>query len=300
MVTDTLYLYDNGLPFNNELADNLRDQYYNRIKKKKPSLIIIDGGQGEGKTTLLVHCLDFINNLVDKPPADLSIKHHPQIALGGKEFTKNFNTCKKEELPAIGYDEAGDFTKRGSVSSFNARLIRRFETFRSSNLMVIICLPNFGILDNHLFDLQILRGLIHLKDRSEKSGNMFAYSGMEAGWVRYWIERLPKPLRYQAYSKCAFSFRGHFKDFPPQRAEQLARLSDFGKDREDFQAEIRYLGLLTYRELATRIGMSDIYTRIAIKDLKISPERKIKKVKYFKKEVLDILLDYRDRKGAKK
>lgn len=298
MVTDP-YLYDNGFPFVKELAINL-DGQIERIGKHKPSLIIIDGGQGEGKTTLLTEMLDYVNSKHGLGPADLSLKHHPQIALGGKEFTKNFNTCKKEGLPIIGYDEAGDFTKRGSISSFNARLIRRFETFRSSNLIVVICLPNFGILDTHLFDLQILRGLIHLRDRGENYGNMYAYSGMESGWVRYWIEKLPKPLRYQAYMKCAYSFRGQFKNLPPKRAEQLARLSDFGKDREDFEAEVRFLGLLTYRDLATRLGMSIIWLRIAIGELNIHEERIIKKVKYFKKEVLDVLLDYRDRKGDKK
>ncbi len=300
MLPMDINLYDNGLPFNNELKDVLEEQYYKRIKRKKPSLTLIDGGQGEGKTTFLVHILDFINELNGKPPAELSLKHHPQIALGGKEFTKNFNQCKKDGLPIIGYDEAGDFTKRGAVSSFNARLIRRFETFRSSNIMVILCLPNMGVLDQHIFDLQIVRGLLHMKDRGLNQANYFAYSGFECGWVRYWIDKLPKPLRYQAYSKCAWSFRGHVKDLPPARATQLEKLSDFGKDKEDMEAEIKYLGLLPAREIATRLSRSIQWVRLAIKELRIKHERVIKTVYYYKKDVLDILIEYRDTKGASK
>jgi len=292
----TNYLYDNGLPFSQTLADNLKDQLANRIDKKKPSLILIDGGQGEGKTTLLTEIIDYVNEVRGLGKCDLSIKHHPQIALGGNEFTKQFNVCKKEGLPIIGYDEAGDFTKRGAVSSFNARLIRRFETFRSSNIMVVLCLPNMGILDSHLFDLQIVRGLIHLKDRTTKYGNFFAYNGMEVGWIRYWMDKLPKPLRYQAYNRCAWSFRGHFKDLPPARSEALGKLSDFGKDREDMLAEIKYLGLLSYREIAQRLSRSIVWVRAVVKDLKIQPDRIIKKVMYFKKDVLDVLLEYRDSK----
>lgn len=295
----TRYLYDHGLPFNQTLGENLQAQVSERIEKKKPSLIIIDGGQGEGKTTLLCHIIDYINELKGLPPCELSIKHHPQIALGGNEFTKQFNLCKRENLPIIGYDEAGDFTKRGAISSFNARLIRRFETFRSSNIMVVLCLPNMGILDQHLFDLQIVRGLLHLKDRGMNYGNFYAYNGMEVGWIRYWMDKLPKPLRYQAYQKCAWSFRGQFKDLPPGRSQALAKLSDFGKDREDMEAEIKYQGLVTYRDIARRLSKSIVWTRMVVKELRIKEDRIIKKVKYFKKEVLDILIEYADRKETK-
>lgn len=290
----TKELYNHGLPFTKELGINLDDQLANRIEKQKPSLIIIDGAQGEGKTTLLVECLDYVNHTKGLPKIDLNIKHHPQLALGGEEFTKNFNVCKTENLPAIGYDEAGDFTRRGSISAFNARIIRRFETFRSSNIMVILCLPNMGILDQHLFDLQIVRGLLHLKDRSMKYGCFYAYNGMEVGWIRYWIEKYPKPLRYKAYQRCAWSFRGKFKNLPPIRAKQLAYLSEFGKDREDMSAEIKYLGLLTQRELAQRCNMSIQWARKRIYELKLHADRIEKNIKYYKKEIIDILLEYRD------
>lgn len=293
------YLYNHGLPFDKTLGENLKEQRDMRIGISKPSLIIIDGPQGEGKTTLAVQCADFLNELSDLPKIDLSIKHHPQIALGGKEFTKNFTQCKKEGLPVIVYDEAGDFSRRGAVSGFNARLIRRFETFRSSNIIVILCLPNFGILDQHIFDLQIVRAVLHLKDRGKNYGNYYAYNGVESGWIRYWIDKLPRPLRYQAYSKCSWSFAGQFKNLPKERAEQLARLSDFGKDREDMNAEIKFLGLWSYRDLATRLSMSVVWTKKAIAELKISDERTIKKVKYFKNEVLDVLMEYRDSKKNK-
>ena len=49
------FMYNStGLPFNGRLAKSINDQRI-RIKKKKASMIIIDGGVGEGKTTLAYH-----------------------------------------------------------------------------------------------------------------------------------------------------------------------------------------------------------------------------------------------------
>ena len=293
------YVYDHGFTFAEELGKNLNHQLNKRIGRHKPSLIIIDGAQGEGKTTLLVQIIDAVNKLKGLPPCSLEIENHPQIALGGEEFTKLFTECKRQGLPIIGYDEAGDFSKRGAISGFNARLIRRFETFRSSNIMVVLCLPNLGILDQHLFDLQIVRGLLHLKDRGLNQGNFYAYSGFEVGWIRYYMAKLPKPLKYQSYNKCGWSFRGHFLNLEPERQKALAKLSDYGKETEDVKAEVKYLGLLTYVDMSRRLNRSVVWVRKVVTDLKIREDRIIKKVKYFKKEVFEILLEHKDSTGVR-
>lgn len=297
---DIEYVYEHGQPFEKVLANNLREQINQRIDIHKPSAIVIDGAQGEGKTTLAVQIMDYVNSLKGLPEITLGLKDHPQLSLGGEEFTKNFRICKKENYPIIAYDEAGDFSKRGAISSFNARLIRRFETMRSSNIIVVLILPTMASLDNHFWDLRVVRGSIHLKDRTINQGNFFAYSGYEIGWLRYWFSKLPLGLKYTAYDRCMPAFRGHFKNLPPKRADLLAKLSDYGKDRADMDAEIKQLGLLTYKDLAVRISMSVAYVKKAIYELKIFPDRKLKKVNYFKKEVLDILIEYKDSHGNMK
>lgn len=294
---DYEHLYQNGLPFNKELKENLDQQLAQRINNNFPSLLLIDGGQGQGKTTLMVHIIDYINKKHGFPECRLGIKDHPQISLGGKEFIKNFNICRKEGLPILGYDEAGDFSRRGSISRFNAMLNRRFETFRSSNIIIVLALPNFNILDNHLFDLQVPRGLLHLQDRQRtiKYGNYYAYSLYAMNWIRHWFEKLPKAIRHQCYSKTTSNFKGQFKNLPPEREKKLGNLSDYGKTKESMEAEIRLEGLMTYKDLALKVNRSIKWCRKFVYDnkvkaAKVGPMR----VKYFSPETIDRMMDYID------
>ena len=70
------------------------------------------------------------------------------------------NVCYQERFPAAGYDEAGDFNKRDSLSNFNAMINRTFETFRAFKIVVVLVLPSFSVLDNQLFDNMIPRLLL--------------------------------------------------------------------------------------------------------------------------------------------
>jgi hypothetical protein len=130
------YLYDNGLPFSSIIFDNLVD-LFKRVENNKASLIICDGLMGEGKTTLavqLMHAYSIIhkNGKLDGTNfyelADIDLRS--QLAMGGDEFQERLLICHKRKLCAITYDEAGDFSKRGAITAFNARLNRIFQTFR--------------------------------------------------------------------------------------------------------------------------------------------------------------------------
>ena len=111
------YLYDNGLPFSQVLADNI-DKLLLRIHHKKVAVILIEGGLGEGKTTLITHILDYINKKSGLPELALD-KDEPQLAVGGLQFLRKLRVCISLKLPAEGYDEAGDFSKRGALTGFN-------------------------------------------------------------------------------------------------------------------------------------------------------------------------------------
>ena len=63
-------LYKHGLPFSEKLAENVKDLIA-RIDLNKASLIVIDGGVGEGKTTLAVHIADYVNSLAGMGPISL-------------------------------------------------------------------------------------------------------------------------------------------------------------------------------------------------------------------------------------
>ncbi len=290
------YLYKYGLPFSEKLGVNI-NALKTRIDQNKASLLLIDGGVGEGKTTLGVEVVDYYNSLHGLPKLDLGFKAHPQLAMGGDQFIKQLRVCYEKDLPAIFYDEAGDFSKRGSLTRFNALLNRTFETYRGFRILVIIALPNFSILDNNIFYLNIPRGLLHLRDRSENSGTFFGYSLVLMNWIRYWHEKLPKGIKYKCYKKVIPNFKGHFLDLEPERSKQLDAISTSGKLALLGKAEIKLEGLMTYKDLSDKLNRSVVWIRLATQKLKLKEKKIIKKAKYFDENTLNRLLDFLDEGG---
>lgn len=282
------YLYDNGLPFSDVLARNL-DWQFERIEKKRASLAIIDGPVGTGKTTLAVHAMDYSNNRINKPETVLEIKDHPQLALGGKEFSGHFRQCYKLGLPVVTYDEAGDFSRRGAITQFNRTLNRLFETYRGFKILVILCLPNFNILDQQLFDNQIPRMLIHITSRSLKYGTYKGYSLSGMGWLRYWFDKLPKGSKHKCYSKVEPNFYGHFLNLPPAREKALDKLSTYGKERLLKRTEIDMKGLYDYMQLSHSLNRSICWVRNNIREMKIKHSALIDRKKFFDKDTLSAL-----------
>lgn len=285
-------LYDHGQPFSEILSLNLQDLNA-RVQGKKASLIIVDGGVGEGKTTLIVEILDYINSLHNQSEIileDVKGNAGPQLSMGGADFLKKLAVCHENKLVCIGYDEAGDFTKRGSLSKFNAMLNRTFDTFRGYKILVVIGLPNFNVLDNNLFDNQIPRLLLHLSGRTNKQGEFSAYGLDEMNWIRFWMQKWPKH-KNKAYSKVIPNFRGHFLDISKDRSRELDRVSTKSKLKILRKSAIKIEGLLTYQELATKVDRSIIWCRKAIGNLKIQHKRQLGNVKYFEPEIADRLAD---------
>jgi hypothetical protein len=174
--------------------------------------------------------------------------------MGGSDFLKKLRICFDERLPVIIYTEAGDFNKRGSLSKFNAVLNRTFETFRAFQIVVILDLPSFHVLDNDLFDKNIPRLLIHLKGRNENYGNYQCYSLYRMMYIKDKMKKLVvKPF---AYDLVEDNFRGHFKNLPTERRALLDRVSIRGKLRILRKSEIEAAGLFNYVGLATKVEMS--------------------------------------------
>jgi hypothetical protein len=285
-------LYSYGLPFSEKLGENILKQIKRVEEDNKPSLIIIDGSCGSGKTTLMVELIDQVNKEFKQPVTDLKIKTHSQIGLGGKEFTKKFRLCRKELKHIIGYDEAGDFSRYGAISNFNGMINRLFETYRGFKILVIICLPNFSILDNRLFDNKIPRMLIHCENRTNKQGNFRVYSLSGMNWIRYWFDKLPKGSKHICYNKVDPNFRGHFLDLDYVRKTQLDKLSTFGKETFLGRAEIDLEGLVSYIDIAEKLNLSVKYTRDLVCNLKIPQKSVINKVKYFDKSAISHIIEF--------
>lgn len=282
-------VYKNGLSFGGELPDNIKD-LVQRVVKNKASLIILSGGLGEGKTTLLVHILDYINSLKGLPEIDLV--EGTQIAMGGIDFIHKISDCYKLKMPCIGYDEAGDFSRRGALTNFNAMMNRVFDTFRAFKCVVVVALPNFDILDMDLFDKKIPRLLLNLKDRGDNCGNYDAYSLYRMLLLKSYMKKLN--IKNYAFSLVEPNFRGHFLDLTQERRVLLDTMSTKSKFSILKKTEVRIEGLLTYPELATKLMKSVSWVRASVSNLKIKQVRIIDRVKYFDKYALDLLSEHLD------
>ena len=216
-------VYSNNLPFSDSLKENL-DLIRLRIENNKASLIIIDGGLGEGKTTLAVEVADYENSIKSLPEIDLD---GPQLAMGGVQFLKKIRLCYERKLPAIIYDEAGDFGRRGALTQFNSMINRTFETFRAFKILVILVLPNFIVLDQQILDKQIPRLFLHLKHRSKNQGNFYGYSLYRILLLNYYMSKTK--MKNYVYHKVQANIRGHFQNLTPERCITLDKISTKNK-----------------------------------------------------------------------
>jgi len=280
-------LYNNGLPFNGDLAENL-DRLIDRVNSGKASVLIIEGGVGEGKTTIAVEVLDYINSKYNLPPIDLIDR--PQLAMGGAEFMQKLRVCHEKKLPVVAYDEAGDFSRRGSLTQFNSMLNRTFETFRAFRILVVIILPNFNVLDQNLFDNKIPRLMISLKSRGSSYGSYGGYSLYRMALLRSYMQKMR--IKNYAYSLVRPNFRGHFKNLPINRCRDLDQISTSNKLAILAKSEVKVEGLLTYPELAAKLLKSISWVRAKVSELKLKENRIIRQVKYFGPETLGRLSDH--------
>ena len=254
------FLYDHGLPFSTKLAENMDDLVERVMNKNKAGMIIIDGGVGEGKTTLGVHLGDYAQgsyrNVGGKYVQDKSkfVTFDNQLAMGGEIFVGKVRMCFEKNLHVVIYDEGGDFNKRGSLTGFNMMLNRTFETYRAFKVLVIICLPSFHVLDHDLLLKNIPRLLLHLHSRNNNSGEFQGYSLMK---MFYLADKMRKiVVKSFAYDMEDCNFRGHFLDLEPERMNELSDYSIRGKLDILKKAEVNFQGLVTKLDVSKKFNRS--------------------------------------------
>lgn len=283
--------FSNGLEFDDVLAQNIKD-LVDRIDRKKAALIVISGPLGEGKTTLMIHILDYVNKLRGLPPIDLA---GPQVAMGGADFVDKLKLCHEQKLPCIGYDEAGDFSKRTALTKFNGMLNRTFDTFRAFKCLVVVAVPNFNVLDNNLFENKVPRLLLVLKDRDNTRGNYAGYSLQRIEYLRARMRKLD--IKNFAYSIIHPNFYGHFHDLDQQRSEQLDLICTQNKMSILSKSVVEMEGLYTYDDLATKLERSIYWCMKGVKKLGLNPKRIIHRTNYYPSEVLYKLSELINEKG---
>lgn len=280
-------VYENGLYFSTSLALKGLDPLIERMENNKAVMIIIDGGLGEGKTTLLIHILDYINHKYGKPPIDLN---GCQFATGGIDFTRKMRLCYEKGFHCIGYDEAGDFSRRGSLTQFNAIMNRTFETFRAFKCIVVLTLPNFEVLDNNLFHNQIPRLLLHLRNRTKGWGNYYGYNHYRMSLAKAKMKNLP--IKSYAFTIIKSNIRGHFLNLDPKTSAELERISTTGKMDILRRGETKLGGVVSYVDIAEKYGKNKRTVRNLMKKYKIKPFETIKGQNFYDRSSLGKLIEH--------
>jgi hypothetical protein len=213
-----IYHYENGLPFTESLKTDVLVPI--TTKKRGIGCIIIDGVPGSGKTTLAVEICDYNEG----KKISLDKNSHPQIAMGGSELIEKALLCHELDLHNIIYDEAGDFSKRSAITNFNKTLINFFEKCRALRINIFICIPNVCFLDNALFGIGVIDGLIHCYEKEENYTRFGVYDTESLGWLRYQSTKWPHHP-WKAYHLCHPYMRGEFLPLSPDRDLLLNQLS---------------------------------------------------------------------------
>jgi len=293
--TNKRILYDYGLPFSKELANNL-DKQKERVDGRKASLIIIDGGIGEGKTTLMVHCADYLSGAYPKNDEgyyvydeEKTIKFKDQLAMGGEEFSNKLTFCFTNKLAVCIYDEAGDFSRRGALTKLNSMVNRLFETFRGLQVIVIMGLPSIRVLDSSLLDKNIIRFGLHCECRNSKYGNFKGYSAYKLNYIIHKMNKLV--IKNKAYDFTFPNIRGHFLDLPSERSKKLDKFSTKGKSDLLKVNELKYSGLVNYKDIAKDVRRSVIWVKKMIAKKNIKHNDIYKNAKYFDASVINVLVE---------
>jgi hypothetical protein len=299
-------LYDNGLPFSSGkdketgkdiIAMNLED-FAERVKNKTASLIVIDGGLGQGKTTLLVHFVNYINSIHGLPRMKMS-KDNPQFAMGGLDFEEKVEKCFEQKLPAIGYDEAADFNRKAAMTKFNAMMNRIFQTIRAYNCTVIMALPCFKVLDSDLFTNDIVQGLFHIDNKKqakyEEDGSLISighadikmYDVHSMLYIKWLMGKLYNPMT--AYAYAVPNITGQFKDLPREESIALDKIGMTMKRGIKGNERIKVEGLMGYPEIARKIGRSVGWVRHSANRLHIKPAKMVGQKAFFDKSSFEAI-----------
>lgn len=187
------FYLDKGLKrnFDEKLIPSLK-------KRDKDCVLAIDGKEGSGKSTLAFQ----IGKYVD-PTLDIS-----RVVFDAEGFRKAIFGAKKGQC--VIYDEAfTGFSSRASLSAVNKVLVSLMMQMRQKNLLVIIVLPTFFLLDKYVA-LFRTKALIHVYENKGIRGYFRLYNAKKKKFL--YLSGKPT-LSYGSASKGYFvrtNFKGRF------------------------------------------------------------------------------------------
>ena len=161
--TEISYYMDNKLKIT--LKNKIRPLLH---EKDEDCVIALDGNEGSGKSTLAMQIGKYID-----PTLDLK-----RVVFSAEEFREAILKAKKGQC--IIFDEAfTGFSSRASLSGVNKTLVSLMMQMRQKNLIVIVVLPTFFLLDKyvamfrtkfliHVYKNKGIKGYFRIYNRQKK------------------------------------------------------------------------------------------------------------------------------------
>ena len=217
--------YNNGLKWNRDYFTENIDEQVIRTKNNHPSVIVLDGLYGQGKTTLGVEMGDYIS----KEHYNTTFDIDKQLGKGINDFLESINWCIANNKNVCIFDEAGEFSKKGTMTRLNKLLNRVFEVFRATKIVLIICVPSIQDLDDSQLKKGLVRFLVNCYGRTTQPfSKLRVYDIERIFYIKHYMKKEVVPAK--AYSKVRPNFHGYFKDLDANVREDL-RILDL-KDKK--------------------------------------------------------------------
>lgn len=165
-------------------------------KKDKDAVMVIDGNEGSGKSTLGLQWCKYVD-----PSFDLS-----RVVFTPDEFRETIYRAKQHQ--AIMFDEAfTGFSSRSALSGVNKTLISLMMQIRQKNLFIVIVLPTIFLLDKYISIFRT-RVLAHVYEVRGRRGFFKIYSSRKKKQLV--LHKDAKIFSYGVYTKKKGRFYGVF------------------------------------------------------------------------------------------
>jgi hypothetical protein len=186
-------------------------------KKDKDVVIVVDGAEGSGKSTLTFQLAKYVD-----PTFNLS-----RVVFNADDFKEAVFRAKKGQC--IVYDEAfTGLSSRASLSGINRYLVSLMMQMRQKNLCVFVVLPTFFLLDKYVA-LFRTKALIHVYETGGRRGYFKVYSRKLKKFLflqgRPTYSYLPKKIKVRKkgrfYGVFALGFEKEEEMYRKQKSEAL-------------------------------------------------------------------------------
>lgn len=180
-------------------------------------IIVITGDEGSGKSTLGIQ----VSSVLD-PSFNIE-----RVNLEPEGFINDLRTLKKAK--ATQYDESSTgLFSRQAMSKMNTILIKMFTLIRAKNLFIILCIPDFFILDKYLRDVRVFC-LIHVT----KKGRLEYYDkplvdkiSQKSNWENVMKDRAINPLFTNEDFNKGFPDQVSYQEYKEKKMESTNRVID--------------------------------------------------------------------------